>query len=97
MTDNPGGRQVRGLLAADEKLILTWQRGIGPGGWEGARREMYDLARDPGESRNLASGEAARAGRMQAATRAYFARSRVSPQRIDPAARRALEALGYVQ
>jgi len=97
MTDNPGGRQLRGLLAGEEKLILSWQRGIGRGGWDRARREVYDLARDPGETRNLASQAPARAGRMAAATRAYFARSRVSPQRIDPAARRALEALGYVQ
>jgi hypothetical protein len=34
---------------------------------------------------------------MAEATRAYFSQSHVSPQRIDPATRRALEALGYVQ
>ncbi len=97
MTDSPGGRQVRGLLAGDEKLILTWARGVAWGGWDGARREAYDLARDPAETRNLALEEPARAGRMAAATRTYFSQSHVSPQRIDPVTRRALEALGYVQ
>ena len=97
MTDNPGGRQVRGLLAGSEKLILTYERGIAPRGWDGARREVYDLARDPGETRNLASIEPVLESRMSRATRAFFAQSRVPGQRIDPAAQRALKALGYVQ
>ena len=97
MTDNPGGRQIRGLLSGDEKLILTWEGGMAREGWDAARREAYDVGRDPGETVNLTAAERARADRMAAATRTFFSGMRVRGQAIDPAALRSLKALGYVQ
>ena len=65
-------------------------------------RELYDVARDPGELTNLAAGDpgaaptgwSGRCGRWCAqTTRAEAAKG---PQAIDPAAEQRLRALGYV-
>jgi arylsulfatase A-like enzyme/predicted Zn-dependent protease len=65
------------------------------------RRELYDLADDPTEERDLASSQPARADSMERALAAM--QSRVGgaglphgPQRIDSESEERLEALGYV-
>ncbi|MFQ5458013.1 MAG: sulfatase, partial [Myxococcota bacterium] len=97
MTDNPGGRQIRGVLSGGRKLLLSSEQGFGASGWADAEREYYDLARDPGEADNLAGGINRDLSDLQAATAAYFESGAVAKQRIDAATRRALKALGYVQ
>jgi choline-sulfatase len=64
-------------------------------------RELYDVAKDPGELTNLATTDPARADRMQRALRALVAEtSRADaakgPQPVDAAAEQKLRALGYV-
>ncbi len=65
------------------------------------RRELYDVAADPGELNNLAPTEAARADTLERALRALVAqttRAEASkgPQPVDAAAEQRLRALGYV-
>ena len=64
-------------------------------------RELYDLAKDPGELTNLAASDQARADRMERALRALVAQTTRAdaakgPQAVDPAAEQRLRALGYV-
>lgn len=64
-------------------------------------RELYDVAKDPGELTNLASADQARADRMERALRALVAQTTRAgavkgPQAVDPAAEQRLRALGYV-
>jgi tetratricopeptide (TPR) repeat protein len=64
-------------------------------------RELYDVAKDPGELTNLATTDPARADRMERALRALVAEtSRADaakgPQPVDAAAEQKLRALGYV-
>ncbi len=78
------------------------------GTWKGIynasvnRLELYDLAHDPGETRDLSATEPARATELVAFARTWLdeCRSRSAPARppaeIDDAVRRRLQALGYV-
>jgi len=64
-------------------------------------RELYDVAADPGELKNLAATDSARADTMERALRALVAQtSRDSapkaPQAVDAATEQRLRALGYV-
>ena len=62
---------------------------------EGPRPELYDLTRDPGETRDLAAAEAALAARMRQALARVPAGS-TAPGDVDPAAAQRLATLGYV-
>jgi arylsulfatase A-like enzyme/predicted negative regulator of RcsB-dependent stress response len=58
--------------------------------------ELYDLFRDPGETENLADEFPERAERLAETLRDISSRERVSESiELDPAAREALESLGY--
>ena len=64
-------------------------------------RELYDITADPGETKNLAGSDPARADTMERALRALVAQtSRDSavkaPQAVDAATEQRLRALGYV-
>jgi tetratricopeptide (TPR) repeat protein len=64
-------------------------------------RELYDVAKDPGELTNLAMSDPSRADRMERALRALVAQTTRAdaakgPQAVDPAAEQRLRALGYV-
>lgn len=64
-------------------------------------RELYDVSADPGETKNLAASDPARADTMERALRALVAQtSRESapraPQAVDAATEQRLRALGYV-
>ena len=64
-------------------------------------RELYDVAKDPGEQANLAASDSARADRMERALRALVAQTTRNdagkgPQAIDAASEQRLRALGYV-
>jgi len=81
-----------GILRGTWKLIAAPQEG---------RRELYDLARDPHERRNLAAADPERATRL--AEEALALREVERRKRLGDAAtplsaeeRRALEALGYL-
>ena len=65
------------------------------------RRELYDLAADPGETRDLAAEQPRRADALERAVR-EFARQMAAaatpqvPRSVDPETARQLQALGYV-
>jgi choline-sulfatase len=61
------------------------------------RPELYDLARDPGETTNLFSREPERARQMAEAMDAVLARESRTPVKLDPEAAERLRSLGYVQ
>lgn len=67
----------------------------------GASLELYDLAADPGEKRDLAAAEHVRAAAMAAALDEVLARdapvppARAARPALDPGLERRLEALGY--
>ncbi len=61
-------------------------------------RELYDLAQDPGERRDLAASEAAEAERLaRALPEIDFSRAASARAEDDDALRARLEALGYVE
>jgi tetratricopeptide (TPR) repeat protein len=62
---------------------------------EAPRPELYDLAADPGETRNLAGGRAADVERMRSALAAARRAARSSQASADPAVAERLRALGY--
>lgn len=64
-------------------------------------RELYDVSTDPGETRNLAAADPARADTMERALRALVAQTSrdaapKAPQAVDAATEQRLRALGYV-
>ena len=63
--------------------------------------ELYDLSRDPGELRNLVTGQQAKASSLQEELRALWSRYRPPkpPVRavVDPEVRANLHALGYLE
>jgi arylsulfatase A-like enzyme/Tfp pilus assembly protein PilF len=68
---------------------------------EAPRRELYDLARDPGEGQDLAGQEAAQADALQRALTEGFARLQsgravAGPVAVDPETEERLQALGYL-
>lgn len=62
------------------------------------RAELYDLARDPDETRNLAADQPARVAELVRLLNQRFAgiRRRSGPQRVPEELRKELENLGYV-
>ena len=94
MTDNPGGKQIRGVLSTNRKLLLSSEEGFERGGWDRASAEFYDLEGDSREANNR-KGEQLSA--LRTATEDYFESSAITRQEIDAVTRRALKALGYVQ
>jgi tetratricopeptide (TPR) repeat protein len=81
-----GWQQLRALRRGGRKLI------------EAPRMELYDLAADPGETRNVyrAYDKAAEDLRVALATRAGDAAEAPARQGLDAATRERLAALGYV-
>lgn len=69
-----------------------------PGHYPIGRAELYDLSRDPGETRNLAQARPAKVAEMAQLIRQRYAglKSRAGDQEIDEEMRKELEALGYV-
>jgi arylsulfatase A-like enzyme/Flp pilus assembly protein TadD len=69
------------------------------GSWkyvDAPRRELYDLSRDPGEQRNLAAAEPARADAMARALAQVPAARAQPPRAVDAESMERLRALGYV-
>ncbi|HXO20115.1 MAG TPA: sulfatase [Thermoanaerobaculia bacterium] len=64
-----------------------------------ASEELYDLARDPGETKNLAAGEPGRVAELARLLHQRFAgiRSRLGKQPVDEKLKEELKALGYVE
>jgi len=62
---------------------------------EGPRPELYDVVRDPGETRDLAAAQAAVAARMRNQL-ARVPAGATTPRDVDPAAVERLATLGYV-
>jgi choline-sulfatase len=69
---------------------------------EAPRRELYDLANDPGATRNIADRRALAVDRMQAELASFRSRTRAggdsgqAPRRFDAATHERLASLGYV-
>lgn len=62
------------------------------------RRELYDLASDPGELRDVAAQQAQRAEQLARLLEAWRTRvARAPRQKVDPESVEGLRALGYVQ
>jgi arylsulfatase len=80
-----------GLFAAaiGERYKLVASLGSGA-------RELYDLQRDPAETHNLSESEAPLALRLEAALRHGSRPLRSEHVSLDPALRRQLQALGYL-
>ena len=73
-------------------------RALREGGWkliDAPRRELYDLARDPGERANLAAAEPARAEAMAMAL-ARLPSTKIAAPALDAESMERLRALGYV-
>jgi arylsulfatase A-like enzyme len=75
---------------------------------DGDRHELYDLATDPGETRNLFAELAGQAGQLMPLLDAWLARDsareldteeqeEIDLEGLDPSAREQLRALGYIQ
>lgn len=84
-----GWSELRAVRDAKFKFVLA------------PTRELYDLSADPGETKNLAATDTARADAMERALRGLVARTSqptaaAAPRPIDAAAEQKLRALGYV-
>jgi arylsulfatase A-like enzyme len=81
-------RALRGLVWQEHKLV------------EGARHELYDLRRDPGEEHDLAADDPERVAALRRRLEGMRAdggdASWASPRALDAADRSQLEALGYL-
>lgn len=93
----PFDRRLRAVVVRGRKLIQP----------EGGEPELYDLAADPGETRNLAADEPELARRLGSWLSAWAERAPAGPPvaggaeggeapELDAETRRALEALGYL-
>lgn len=96
------GPEVRPLYAETlyPRLHLGWSdlRSVVDGRWHlvhGARPELYDLASDPGETRDVAAREPERLARLRGEL-ARFPAGSASPSGVDPTVAERLAALGYV-
>ena len=78
-------------MAGGSKLIWT------PGYTEGPACELYDLAHDPDEARDLFTAEHPRVGHLRSALEQFLARDpRVESAASSRADLEALKSLGYV-
>lgn len=106
-TEDPGGRKAGSAMGiamsrieGNWKLILNL---LSPDGRPMPRHELFDLAVDPGETRNLAAEDPERVARMDAALMEWSAANMglvvadtVEMEAIDPALLEELRALGYL-
>ena len=84
-----GWSQLQAVRDGSHKFILA------------PTRELYDVTADPGETKNLATTDSARADTMERALRALVAQTSrdttpKAPQPVDAATEQRLRALGYV-
>jgi arylsulfatase A-like enzyme len=95
----------RGYELTRERPILGLRAASAGGAWklisypcpEEPCVELYDLAADPGETRNLAEEEPERRDRMlRTLDERYTGGGPADPETLDPEVRERLEALGYV-
>jgi arylsulfatase A-like enzyme/Flp pilus assembly protein TadD len=83
------------------RLALGWSelRSLVDGRWHfvrGVRDELYDLAQDPGETRDVAAKETAVAARLGAAMERDYALHLPAPEAVPRDVAERLAALGYV-
>ncbi|NNE43303.1 MAG: sulfatase-like hydrolase/transferase, partial [Gemmatimonadetes bacterium] len=86
------------------RLNYNWAglRSVRRGRWkliDAPAPELYDLANDPGETRNVAGDHPDQVAQLRAALEAHYARGGELPAEaagIDPEVREQLERLGYV-
>lgn len=100
-----GNTRLRTVLAGGWKLVHN-PEGVEPVCIPGApmphfpieKVELYDVASDPGETKNLAAAQAARVAELTRLLEQRFSglRRRGSPQPVPEELRKELEALGYV-
>jgi arylsulfatase A-like enzyme len=89
-----------GVPVAGEQYAVRlgdWKLILGP---EEGTRQLFDVARDPRERRNLAAEQPERAAELErriAEWRAQHARAETAPEAISPEDLERLRALGYVQ
>jgi arylsulfatase len=91
-------RQI-GLVIGGHKLV-AWRETSLPADW---RLELYDLARDPGETRDLAQERPLLAGALERELRRFVAEAAAARsdatenEELDPAVLEQLQGLGYVR
>jgi arylsulfatase A-like enzyme len=87
------------LRGHDRQALLAWPWKLVVDA-EGGAPELYDLAADPGETRDLGAAEPERAAQLLARLRERLppgAPARAREVELDPELRRELRALGYVE
>jgi arylsulfatase A-like enzyme/Flp pilus assembly protein TadD len=85
---DPGGTLLPLPVVAEAPAGSTWlgaapRRALRSDGWkwiEGGVEELYDLRRDPGETRNLVTSQPARAREMRAALAALWPKGAAAPE-----------------
>jgi arylsulfatase A-like enzyme len=100
-----GSTAIRTVVQGNWKLIQN-PEGISPvcipdappDHYPIGRAELYDLARDPGETANLAAGQPGKVAEMAKLIRQRFAglRNRARPQEMSDELKKKLKELGYV-
>jgi arylsulfatase A-like enzyme len=99
-SESPNGFRLRGVLAGNLKIVHTWAASARGRSWSQGHVEIYNLARDQGETQNLnARGHVAppAVAALTADMQRFFGASHVAQQEMSPATRAALRALGYVE
>lgn len=89
-------RRLDFLAVRDGRWKLHCALQDGPGGLEPVARELYDLAEDPGELRDLVAAEPGVARRLLALAEAALSEARAAELETGARHRAALQELGYV-